>query len=291
MNFIELIVLAAIWGASFLFMRVASPELGAFPLAALRVGIASLVLLPFMHSIAARQALRAKAWPLLVVGLTNSAVPFFLLSFSTMTLNAGLSSVLNATTPLWTAAIAALAFQVSMGRDQVIGLVLGFIGVVILVHDSLGTGRAGVPLAIMAAMTATICYGFAVNYSKRHLKGVPPIVVAFGSQFLATVVLAPMGLMMWPSHPVSATAWACVAGLGIFCTAIALVLYFRLVANVGAAFAASVTFLVPLFGLLWGALLGEKITPMMFGGGLIVLLGIAIASGKNPLRRKKAHLQ
>jgi drug/metabolite transporter (DMT)-like permease len=132
MNVIELITLAAVWGASFLFMRVATPELGPIPLIALRVGIAALVLLPIMRSAAARDQFRAKLGHLLVVGLTNSAIPFCLLAYSTLSVSAGLDSVLNATTPLWVALIASIGFQVSMGRQQIFGMLIGFLGVVVL---------------------------------------------------------------------------------------------------------------------------------------------------------------
>lgn len=281
MNVIELIALAAVWGASFLFMRVATPELGPIPLIALRVGIAALILLPMMRSAVARGQFRAKLGHLLVVGLTNSAIPFCLLAYSTLSVNAGLDSVLNATTPLWAALIASIGFQASMGRQQIFGMLIGFLGVVVLVRDTLVAGTSGVPLAIGAALVATLFYGFAVNYSKRYLAGVQPFVVAFGSQFFASIVLVPLALWLWPTRSISVSTWGCVAALGIVCTGFAYVLFFRLVENVGAAYAASVTFLIPVFGIIWGAaFLGEKVTPMMFAGGAIVLLGTAITSGK-----------
>lgn len=283
MNVLELIILAAVWGASFLFMRVATPELGPVPLIAVRVGIATVVLLPTMLSASARHQFKAKAGHLLVVGLTNSAMPFSLLAYSTLSVNAGLDSVLNATTPLWTALIASVGFGVSMGRQQLVGMLVGFLGVLVLVGDLLVGGSSGMPAAIAAALVATLCYGFSVNYSKRHLAGVKPFVVAFGSQFFAAIVLAPLAFWDWPTQPISTTTWECVAALGVICTGFAYVLYFRLVEHVGAAYAASVTFLIPVFGIIWGAcFLGEKVTPIMFAGAAIVLIGTAITSGKIP---------
>jgi len=281
MNLLELLLLAAIWGASFLFMRMATPDLGPVPLIALRVGIAALVLLPIMHSAAARAQFRAKALPLLIVGITSAAVPFCLLAYSTLYVNAGFDSVLNATTPLWTALIAMLGFQVALGRQQIAGLLIGLSGVVVLVWDKLGAGMAGVPLAVAAALLATVFYGFGVNYSKRHLAGVRPLVVAFGSQFFAALVLLPFAFLFWPQHPIAPATWLPVVALGIVCTGFAFVLYFRLIEHVGAAYGASVTFVIPIFGMLWGALfLGEKVTPMMGVGCLIVLTGTALSSGK-----------
>ncbi|WP_211454022.1 DMT family transporter [Collimonas antrihumi] len=281
MNFIELLLLAAIWGASFLFLRIAAPEFGPFALIALRVGIAALMLAPVLRSAAARGQFRSKAWPLFVVGICNSAIPFGLFAYSTLYVNAGLDSILNATTPIWTALIAATWFQSVLGRQQICGLLSGLAGVVVLVWDTLNAGVTGVPLAIAAALLAAGFYGFAVNYSKRHLAGVKPLVVAFGSQFFASIVLLPLALLFWPQHAIASSIWACVTALGIICTGFAYILYFRLIERAGAAYAASVTFLIPIFGLVWGAVfLNEKITPAMLTGCAITLLGTALASGK-----------
>ncbi|WP_334026375.1 DMT family transporter [Burkholderia gladioli] len=281
MNFIELFALAAIWGASFLFMRVATPEFGPIALIALRVTIAAFVLTPVLRSSDARNQFRSNVWPLFVVGVTNSAVPFCLLAYSTLYVDAGFDSILNATTPLWAALIAATGFQISMRRGQVVGLLLGLTGVVVLVWDTLNAGVSGAPLAIGAALLATLFYGFAVNYSKRHLAGVKPFVVAFGSQLFASIVLVPLALFFWPKHSVAPSTWVCVVALGVVCTGFAYVLFFRLVEHVGAAYAASVTFLIPIFGMIWGAVfLGEKVTSMMVVGCAIVLFGTALASGK-----------
>jgi drug/metabolite transporter (DMT)-like permease len=289
MNLIELVALAAIWGASFLFMRVAAPELGPIPLIALRVTIAAVVLAPVLRTAMARNQFRSKAWPLFVVGVTNSAVPFCLLAYSTLYVNAGIDSILNATTPLWAALIAVAGFGGSMRLGQAIGLVLGLGGVVILAWGTLIGGVGALPLAIGAALLATLFYGFAVNYSKRHLAGVNPFVVAFGSQLFASILLIPLALFFWPKHAVAPSTWACVAALGVMCTGFAYVLFFRLVERVGAAYAASVTFLIPIFGMIWGAaFLGETITSLTIAGCAIVLFGTALASGKlrwMPVRR------
>jgi len=281
MNAIELLVLAAVWGASFLFMRVAVPELGPIPLIALRVAIAALVLAPVLRSATARSQFRSKAWPLFVVGVTNSAVPFCLLAYSTLYVNAGVDSILNATTPLWAALIAAIGFRGSMRLAQIVGLFLGLAGVVVLAWGALIGGGSTLPLAIGAALLATLFYGFAVNYSKRHLAGINPFVVAFGSQASASILLVPLALLFWPKHSVAPSTWACVLALGVVCTGFAYVLFFRLVERVGAAYAASVTFLIPIFGIIWGAaFLGETITSVMIAGCAIVLFGTALASGK-----------
>jgi drug/metabolite transporter (DMT)-like permease len=278
---IELLVLAALWGGSFLFMRVAAPELGPIPMIALRVGIASLMLSPVLLEERARTEIRTYWKPLLIVGISNSALPFCMFGYSMLYLNAGFDAILNATTPLWTAAIAAVWFRLPLSRATLLGLVFGVAGVAILVSDSLSLQGVHVSAAIAAVMIATISYGFASNYSRRHLAGVKPTTVAFASMAFATLVLILPALATLPSSPVPLEAWLATLGLGVLCTGIAYVIYFRLIADVGAGFAASVTFLVPIFGMIWGALfLGESVTPLMLGGCAVILFGAALITGR-----------
>jgi drug/metabolite transporter (DMT)-like permease len=281
MPFIELFLLAAIWGASFLFLRIAVPEFGPLPLIALRVGIASLVLLPVLRTAAARAQFRRKLGPLLVVGVTNSVLPFTLFAVGALHLGAGFEAILNATTPLWAAVLGATLFGAPIGRAQIVGLGVGLLGVVVLVGDQPGLSQGAAPWAVAAVLLAPVSYGFAVHYVRSHLAGVDPALTAFGSQFTATVLLALPAAFTWPTHAVQGDIWAAVVALGVLCTGLAYVLYFRLVAQVGAAYAASVTFLIPAFGMLWGALfLQEAVTSAMLAGCAIILLGTALASGQ-----------
>jgi drug/metabolite transporter (DMT)-like permease len=280
MNALELILLAAIWGASFLFMRIGAPEFGPIPLIALRVGIATLVLLPALRTAQARQQFRAHRLPLFIVGVTNSAIPFSLFAYSTLYLNAGFDSILNATTPLWGALIARLWLKMPLSRSQGCGLLTGLAGVTLLVSGKLGAGQDTTLPAALAALLAAFLYGVAGNYSRR-LTGVAPLVTAWGSQFFATLILLPPALVYWPHQPVSAAAWGAVAALGVLCTGAAYILYFRLLVKAGAAYAMAVTFLVPVFGLLWGAVfLDERITPATLAGCAIVLVGLGLTTGK-----------
>ena len=281
MPFIELFVLAAIWGASFLFLRIAVPEFGPVPLIALRVGIASLVLLPVLRTAAARANFRRKLGPLLVVGVTNSALPFTLFAVGALHLGAGFEAILNATTPLWAAVLGATLFGAPIGRAQIVGLGVGLLGVVVLVGDQPGLSQGAAPWAVAAVLLAPMSYGFAVHYARRHLAGVDPALTALGSQLTATALLALPAALTWPAHAVQGDIWAAVVALGVLCTGLAYVLYFRLVAQMGAAYAASVTFLIPAFGMLWGALfLGEAVTGAMLAGCAIILAGTALASGQ-----------
>ncbi|WP_175837199.1 DMT family transporter [Burkholderia anthina] len=281
MNALQLVTLAAIWGASFLFMRMGAPSFGAVPLIALRVAIAAVLLLPVMRSAEARRELRTHAAPLFVVGIANSALPFCLLTYAALFVSAGTDSILNATTPLWTALVAYVWLRVPLTKPQAIGLAVGFAGVVVLAGSAIGAGTPGAPHAIAAAMLATLSYGFAAHYSKRKLANVRPFVSAFGSQLFAAIVLVPLAVPMWPQAPVPASAWIAVVLLGAICTAVAYLLYFGLIRNAGAQYAASVTFLIPIFGVVWGAIfLHETITVQTIVGCAIILLGTALATGK-----------
>ncbi len=281
MNAAELILLAAIWGASFLFMRLGAPEWGPIALIALRVSIATLILLPVVRQPGALRSVLKNAIPLLVIGVTNSAVPFSLFAYSTLFLSAGFSSILNATTPLWGALIGYLWLGTPLTRLQAIGLLTGITGVTMLVWEKIDGSTSNTLLAVLAGLLAGALYGFAANYLKKYLHGMPSRLIAFGSQFFAALALWPLALLTWPSQPVSIQAWIAVVMLGVICTGLAYTLYFRLMENAGITYAMSVTFLVPVFGTLWSVcFLGESISVGMLIDSLVILFGIALTSGK-----------
>lgn len=276
----ELILLAALWGASFLFMRVAAPELGPLPLAALRVGIATAALLPVLAARGGFGGLRGRGRQMLVVGLLNSALPFALFSYAALSLTAGMSAILNATTPLWGGLVAHLWLKDRLTPGRALGLVVGFGGVAYLVWGRASPRPGGGGLAVAAVLGATLSYGLAASYAKRHLGGLNALASAFGSLAASTLMLGPLAALSWPAGPVSAKAWAAVAVFAVLCTAFAYVIYFRLIAAVGPARAVAVTFLIPAFAILWGALfLGEPLTGRMLVGALIVVAGTALATG------------
>lgn len=279
----ELVLLAALWGASFLFMRLGAHEFGPVPLAAVRVGLASLMLLPLLASRGGLGALRQHWRGLMWVGALNSAIPFALFSFAALSITAGLSSIINATTPLWTAVVAWVWLRQGLTPLRVLGLVIGFAGVAFLAWDKAsfkpGADHSGL-LAVLACAGATLCYGLAANATKRYLTGVAPLAVATGSQTAAALMLAAPATVWWPAAPPGGTAWLSALGLAGLCTALAYLLYFRLMSRLGPTNAVSVTFLIPLFAMLWGALfLGEAVTAHMLAGGAIVLVGIALSLG------------
>jgi len=308
-NLLQLVVLAALWGASFLFIRVGVAEFGVAPLMAVRVGIGALFLIAMLFARGPRAAtlatLRARALPLFVVGILNSAAPFCLFAFAELTLSAGATSVINATTPLWGALVAYVWLKDRLTTMRTIGMAIGFAGVLLLVWNQIATQGAhdaastGLPvqglLAAAAALAASALYGVAGNFAKKYLMDVDATTNAAGSMIGATIALAPIALATWPATPVSAHAWEAVIALGVCCTGIAYFLYFRLVAAAGPARAMTVTFVIPLFGILWGALfLGEHVSLVMLEGCAIVLAGTALATGvlrRVPFAGRKAFVR
>ena len=275
----RLLALSAIWGASFLFMRVGAPVLGPVLLIACRVLSAALFLAVVGAVLRKPLDLRRNAGHYLVLGLFNSALPFVLFAFAARTLSASLLSILNATAPIWAAVIGALWTRTALAAKPLAGLVLGVAGVALLVGFDRATLREGASLAIALGLAATFSYGIATHYAKSARK-VDPFANAHGSMWGATLLLAPaVPFAPAPAMPTLTIALAVLA-LGVLCSGIAYLLYFRLIADIGAASALTVTFLVPVFGVLWGhAILGEPLGWNTFAGALIVIVGTALVTG------------
>lgn len=288
----EFILLAALWGASFLFMRLGTLEFGPLPTAGLRVAIASLALLPVMLSRGLWPQLRQHWKPVMICGLINSAIPFALFSFALLSISTGLSSILNATVPLFGALVAWLWLGDKPGASRTVGLVIGFIGVALLASGkaSFKPDASGAVTAwgILACLLATISYAVAASFTRRYLSGLNSLMVATGSQIGAALGLALPTLLMWPVQAPSLKAWGALLALGTLCTAVAYVLFFRLIERLGPARAITVTFTIPVFAVFYGVtLLGETVTAWMLFCGVIVLCGTALATGlvKLPLDR------
>ncbi|MDQ5770621.1 DMT family transporter [Thiothrix subterranea] len=279
-NLFDLILLAALWGGSFLFMRYAAPSFGAVALIWLRVAIAAACLLPLLWWRGQSGLLRQNMGAMLVVGLLNSAVPFVLIAWAVLSITSGLASILNAVTPIFTALIGALWLNERLSKSQMLGLLIGFVGVLLLAADKADFKAGGSGWAIVALLGATLCYGIVTHYTRHKLAGVPSLVTATGAQLAAAIVLLPLAYAFWPAVMPDVKAWLAVIGLGVGCTALAFALFFRLLAQVGASRAVTVTFLIPVFGVLWGSLfLGETVSASMLVGGAVIVLGTALATG------------
>jgi drug/metabolite transporter (DMT)-like permease len=283
-DLVDLVTLAALWGASFLFMRQAAPAFGPVALVQVRVTVAAAVLVALLLLRGERTALRTHAAALGFVGVMNSALPFVLLTYATLFVTGGFAAILNATTPMWTALVGWVWLRERLRRLQWLGLALGFAGVAALLWGRIDlrphSTQWQVTLAIGAALLGAVAYGTSAAYARKRLAGVPALVVATGSQIAAAIVLLPASLFAWPAQTPGAGAWASALALAVACTALAYLLYFRLIARVGAVRAAAVTFLVPVFASLWGWLfLAEEFTLQMLAGGCVILAGTALALG------------
>ncbi len=285
----DLLLLAALWGASFLFMRTGAADFGPLVLVFVRVAGASALLVPLLLWRGEAAALRSHWRPLALVGLINSALPFMLYAVAALVLSAGLMSVFNATTPIWGALVAWLWLGERLAASRMLGLVIGVIGVAGLAWGEVDfrPGDQGISpaLGIAACVLASLLYGVAANVSRKHLAGVPPMAVAAGSQLAATLIMIVPALWSIPAVMPNAAAWASAGALALACTGLAYVLYFRLITHAGAVNAISVTLLIPPFAMFWGWLfLSEQLTGSMLLGGAVVLLGTALATGL--LRRR-----
>jgi len=294
-DFIGLLLLAALWSISFIFMRVAVPDLGPFALVLLRVGLAALSLGLLLLAQGKLPVLRAYWRPIAVVGILNAAIPFTLFAWASQTLSAGFLSAFNGVTPICGAVIAWAWLKEHLSPSRALGLALGFVGVLVLGWGRLrvGLAEADDTLVLLAVVLAAVAgygfYGLAACYTKRYLTGVNGLACTAGGMLSATLAALPLAAYSWPQVPVPAISWLAVVALGLLCTGGGYLLFFRLIASIGPQRALTATFLVPPLGVSWGwLLLGEIPTMSMLVGMLITLAGTALATGVVGERSPKA---
>jgi drug/metabolite transporter (DMT)-like permease len=288
-HWLMLVVLSGLWGASFMFIKIGDRELEPTTLIFLRLAIGALVLAPitFAKLGAARvgRELRAFALPLTLTGLVNSAIPIVLIAWAETRLDSGLTAVIQASAPLFTALLA-LAFVRSerVNGMRLAGLLVGFAGVALLV----GGRPSGEGLAAVAVVISALCYAVAALYSGRRLGGASSLTTAFGTLTAASVVLAPFAIAQAPSQFPSWEIVLSVLALGIGGTGIAYVLYYALISGAGASNAILITYLVPAVALFYGSVfLSEPVTAAALGGLALILGGVALGSGALRLGRRK----
>lgn len=280
----EFVLLAAIWGGSYLCMRIASPEFGPVALVEFRVLVAAMLLAPLIFYNKLLPELLSKWRELVVLGILSMSIPFCLISFATMHLTAGFAALLNASSPVFTMIVAWLWLKQPATVLSMLGTVTSFIGLTLLIAGRGPLTFSHDTLAIFSVLLACICYGYTANYTRIKFSGVSPTTVAAGSQFMAAIAMAIPSVFFLPKTMPSTNAWIAAIFLAVVASALAHVLFFRLIKTIGPTRTVGVTFLIPVFAMLWGALfLQERITAEMVVGAVFISLGTALANNMLPL--------
>jgi drug/metabolite transporter (DMT)-like permease len=291
-NVLMLAVLALVWGASFMFIKICVRELEPTMLVCLRLGIGAIVLAPLaIARLGLRRFVREvrSAWPALVaIGAVNSAIPIVALSWAEKRLDSGLAAVIQASAPLFTAVLA-LRFSRSevVAGVRLAGLVVGFGGVALLV----GVQPSGSVVAALAVTFSAFCYAVAALASARLLVGVSPLVSATGALAAGTLVLVPFAAVQAPSHVPSGEVVGSLLALAVGGTSLGYVLYYALLTSAGASRSILITYLVPAIALVYGAIfLGEPVTAAAVGGLALVLVGVALGTGVVQLAQRRRRV-
>jgi drug/metabolite transporter (DMT)-like permease len=275
---LQLMLLGAIWGGSFLFMRVAARDFGPLALVEVRLLLGAIVLSPFLWRVRS-EFTRALWWKVAGIGALNSAIPFALFAWAARIAPAGIGAISNATAVMFTAFFAFVLYGERFSTRRVIGLVAGFCGVVVLASGK--TSGDSVLQAAIAGTLAASLYGVSANLIRRHLTMLPASAVAAATLVAASVLLLPFALWAWPSNSIPFASWGSAIALGVLCTGAAYLIYYRLIFKIGAPRASTVTYLVPLFDVLWAwSLLGEPLTMTMLIAGALILGGVALNQGQ-----------
>jgi drug/metabolite transporter (DMT)-like permease len=280
----DYLALGALWGSSFLFMHYATAEFGPVATAAGRVGVAAAFLLPIVLLKGLLPEFQKHWKKIFFMGVFNSAIPFACFAFSLLSITTGMSAILNATVPMFGALVAWVWLKDKPALSRIAGIVIGFAGVALLAWDKAtfkpDASGATPGWAVLACLLACLCYGIAASFAKKHLGGIHPMVTAAGSQVGATLGLLVPAIWLWPARPPSASAWLALVVLGVACTGIAYILYFRLIEKAGPQRTLTVTFLIPVFAVVYGAVfLRETITPWMLLCAVVIVCGTALATG------------
>lgn len=282
-NFLLLLLLASFWGPSFLFIKIAIEYVPPITLANLRVGIAALFLFAILKIKKLSLPKIGKVWRhFIVIGLFNSAIPFYLFSFGETYITSSLAAILNGTTPLITIVIAHFFTENDrLSKVKFFGAIIGFGGLFLLVAPSLFNGSSKI-IGIIAILMATTCYGINLVYSKKHMRGIKPIVTSTAQLFVATLFLLPFSFIIEKPYEidyVSLNAILSILGLAIIGTGFAFMLFFKIIEETSATYASNVTYIIPIFGIILGFLiLEERLTWNNYLGSLVIILGVMIAN-------------
>ena len=282
-----LLLLSALWGASFIYIRVAVPALGPFVLVELRVGLAAVVLALCAALVGRLPKLRRRWRQFVLLGAVNVAIPFSLISTAEINLTASLAAILNSTTVMFTAVVAAVWMGDALTARKLVGVALGIVGVTVLVGWDPITMNWTVALSVGAMLAASLAYALGSIYAKRTIADSPPLAIASGQLTAAAMLMLPLAAVSAPEQSPSTIVVLSVLGLALPSTAVAYMLYFRLIANVGPTSTSTVTLLVPLFGLLFGVvLLDEPVGVGTLAGLVLILSSVTLITGLGATRPK-----
>ena len=280
-DYLMLIMLSAIWGASFLFLRISSPVFGPFFLIEMRVVSALLVLLPVCIVMGKSHEILSNWRPIFLLSLCNMTIPFCLLAYATLSIGAGFASIINSTVPFFTAIIAFAFWRQRLTLLAIVGMFIGFSGVVLLMvvySGPLSLNASLLPIA--AGIVGSIFYGLAINLMAQYLPAVSGVVITTGSLMFSSLTLLPLALWKMPEVMPTGSIWLSVLALGIICTGFAFVLFYRLISRIGSNLAVTNTFMIPLFSLFWANLfLAEEVTFSMLFACTLVLTGVGLTTG------------
>ncbi|RYG66675.1 DMT family transporter [bacterium] len=282
-----LLMLGAVWGGSFLFLRIAVPHFGPVPVVEIRLLLGAAMLLPFLWR--DRAQFPARRWPMMVlIGALNSGLPFLLFAWAAERAPAGVGAIANGMTALFAALAGFLFFRERLTARQTIALCAGFAGIVVLASTKIAGMSVG--WASLAGAGGSLMYGVAIHMARRYLSGLPSAALAAGTLGTSALIAAPFAVATWPSAPVPPSAWASAVMLGVLCTGIAFVFYYRLVERIGANRTSVVTYLIPPFGVAWGWLfLGERATASMGLACALILGSVALMQWRSASRRASAR--
>ena len=280
-DYLMLIMLSAIWGASFLFLRISSPVFGPFFLIEMRVVSALLVLLPVCIVMGKSHEILSNWRPIFLLSLCNMTIPFCLLAYATLSIGAGFASIINSTVPFFTAIIAFAFWRQRLSLLAIVGMFIGFSGVVLLMvvySGPLSLNASLLPIA--AGIAGSIFYGLAINLMAQYLPAVSGVAITTGSLMFSSLTLLPLALWKMPEVMPTGSIWLSVLALGIICTGFAFVLFYRLISRIGSNLAVTNTFMIPLFSLFWANLfLAEEVTFSMLFACTLVLTGVGLTTG------------
>lgn len=280
-DLIIFITLSFMWSISFVFYRIGVPEFGSLAFASLRVIFAGLTMIIFLIVSSKDRAGIKERWKILtVVGLFSAAIPFILFSFSAQTVNAGVLAVLNAAVPMMSGFIASTFFNEKLAKKQIVGLIIGVIGVVILMSESLFSESESQDLSsnllpMGYALLGAVGYAVGANITRNYLEDISPVAITAGSLIIASLVMLPVAAYNFPyGASISVKAWVSVICIGVFSTAIALVFMNQLIKSIGPMRATSITLVIPIFAIILGyLLLGEALDIGAIIGSMVILVG------------------